>query len=38
MIIKSQQKTVPVIVVDDNDFLVGFNPDKLDELLSTEKK
>ncbi len=37
MIIKSQQKTVPVIVIDDTDFLVGFNPAKLDELLSAKK-
>jgi len=34
MIIKSQQKTVPVIVVNDKDFVVGYDPARLDELLS----
>lgn len=29
---------VPVIVIDDTDIMVGFNPAKLDELLSAEKK
>jgi glutaredoxin len=37
MIIKSQQKTVPVIVVDDDEFVVGFDPARLDELLSPKK-
>ena len=34
MIEKTQQMAVPVIVIDDKDILVGFNPAKLDELLS----
>ena len=35
MVEKTKQMGVPVIVIDDKDFLVGFNPEKLDELLSS---
>ena len=38
MIEKTQQRAVPVIVIDDEDILVGFNPAKLDELLSKGEK
>jgi glutaredoxin len=38
MIEKTQQMMVPVIVIDDKDIVIGFNPAKLDELLSPEKK
>jgi glutaredoxin len=38
MIEKTQQMMVPVIVIDDKDIVIGFNPAKLDELLSSEKK
>jgi glutaredoxin len=38
MVEKTGQLAVPVVVVDDTDVLVGFNPAKLDELLSREKK
>jgi glutaredoxin len=38
MIDKTGQLAVPVIVIDDTDVLVGFNPAKIDELLSGEKK
>ena len=38
MIEKTQQMAVPVIVIDDEDILVGFNPTKLDELLSKGEK
>ena len=34
MIIKSQQKSVPTIIIDDKDIVVGFNQAKLDELLA----
>jgi glutaredoxin len=38
MIEKTQQMMVPVFVIDDKDIVIGFNPAKLDELLSLEKK
>ena len=34
MIEKSKQMSVPVIIVDDKDIVIGFNQAKLDELLS----
>ena len=34
MIEKSKQMSVPVIIIDDKDVVVGFNQAKLDELLS----
>ena len=34
MIEKSKQKTVPVIIIDDKEVVVGFNPPQLDQLLS----
>ena len=34
MIEKSKQMSVPVIIIDDKDIVVGFNQAKLDELLS----
>ena len=36
MIEKTQQMGVPVIVIDDNDYVVGFDRPKLNELLSLE--
>jgi len=33
MIVRSQQKSVPVIIIDEKDIVVGFNQAKLDELL-----
>ena len=38
MIEITQPTMVPVIIIDDKDILVGFNPVKLDELLLPEKK
>jgi glutaredoxin len=37
MIEKAQTLSVPVIIIDDKDIVMGFNPVKLDELLSPEK-
>ena len=34
MIEKSKQMSVPVIIIDDKDIVIGFNQAKLDELLS----
>ena len=34
MIEKSKQMSVPVIIIDDKDIVVGFNQTRLDELLS----
>ena len=34
MIEKSKQMAVPVVIIDDKDIVVGFNPAKLDELLA----
>ena len=34
MIEKSKQMAVPVIIIDDQDIVVGFQQAKLDELLS----
>ncbi len=34
MIEKSKQMAVPVIIIDDKEILVGFNPSQLDKLLS----
>ena len=34
MIVRSQQKSVPVFIIDDKDIVVGFNQGKLDELLA----
>ena len=34
MIEKSKQMSVPVIIIDDKDIVVGFNQARLDELLS----
>ena len=34
MIEKSEQMTVPVIIIDDKDIVAGFNQARLDELLS----
>ena len=34
MIEKSKQMSVPVIIVDEKDIVVGFNQARLDELLS----
>ena len=34
MVEKSRQMGVPVVIVDDEDVLVGYYPEKLDELLS----
>ena len=33
MVEKSKQMGVPVIVFDDNDILIGFSPEKIDEFL-----
>jgi hypothetical protein len=33
MVEKSRQMSVPVIIVDDKDIVVGFNQGKLDDLL-----
>ena len=33
MVEKTQQMAVPVIIIDDKDIVIGFNPGKLDELL-----
>jgi hypothetical protein len=38
MMEKTNQLGVPVIIIDDKDILIGFDPAKLDELLSTKKK
>jgi glutaredoxin len=38
MVEKTKQMGVPVIVIDDKDIVIGFNPLKLDELLSQKKK
>lgn len=38
MVEKTKQMGVPVIIIDDKDIVIGFNPDKLDELLAPEKK
>ena len=35
---KTNQLGVPVIIIDDADILIGFDPSKLDELLSSGKK
>lgn len=32
---KTNQLGVPVIIVDDADILIGFNPAKLDEILNS---
>ena len=37
MMEKSKQLGVPVIIIDDNDMLIGFDASKLDELLSSNK-
>jgi glutaredoxin len=34
MIEKSKQMSVPVVIIDDKDIVVGFNQARLDELLS----
>jgi glutaredoxin len=34
MIEKSRQMTVPVIIIDDKDIVIGFDQAKLDELLA----
>ena len=36
MIEKSKQMAVPVIIVDDEDVIVGFNQAKLDELFPSK--
>lgn len=38
MVEKTKQMGVPVIIIDDRDILIGFDPAKLDELLSSGKK
>jgi len=38
MIEKTKQMAVPAIIIDDKDIVIGFNPAKLDELLSPGKK
>ena len=35
MVEKTKQMGVPVIIIDDKDILIGFDPAKLDELLSS---
>ena len=34
MIEKTNQMSVPIIIIDDKDIVVGFNTTKLDELLA----
>jgi glutaredoxin len=34
MVEKTKQMAVPTIIINDKDIVVGFNPTKLDELLS----
>lgn len=38
MMEKTKQMAVPAIIIDDRDIVIGFNPAKLDELLSPEEK
>jgi glutaredoxin 3 len=37
MIEKTGHMVVPVVVIDDKDVLIGFNPARMDALLSPEK-
>lgn len=37
MIEKTGHMVVPVVVIDDKDVLIGFNPARLDALLAPEK-
>ena len=34
MVEKSKQMSVPVIIIDDDQIVIGFNQAKLDELLT----
>jgi len=34
MVEKTKQMGVPVLVFDDKDILIGFSPEKIDELLT----
>lgn len=38
MMEKTRQMGVPVIIVDDKDIVIGFDPEKLNELLSPKDK
>jgi glutaredoxin 3 len=36
MVKKTNQMGVPVIVIDDKDIVIGYDPSKLDELLKSD--
>ena len=36
MMEKTKQMGVPAIIIDDKDIVVGFDPDKLNELLESK--
>ena len=38
MMEKTKQMGVPAIIIDDKDIVIGFDPAKLDELLSPKDK
>jgi glutaredoxin len=38
MVARTKQLGVPVIIIDDKDIVIGFNPARLDELLLPGKK
>ena len=38
MMEKTRQMGVPVVIIDDKDIIIGFDPEKLDELLSPKSK
>lgn len=38
MVQKTNQLGVPVIIIDDKDIVIGFNPERLDKLLSPGKE
>ena len=38
MMEKTRQMGVPAVIIDDKDIVIGFDPEKLDELLSPKSK